>query len=174
MGCEKTKSRLVEQLRLLEKVSSGPHMSFTVLPTLLSPSLSDERTLLVNPVLPPTSQAVNEQNHAACGRACVGRRSPTAQLTCGGPRPWHAWDWGRHGMWRPWKRSTSAISHADRGRNRKENEPNVHNHWLVGIFGENLEATACESRGDGAMKFVLAKSCSCFWLWLWVEANHFG
>jgi hypothetical protein len=42
----------------------------------------------------------------------------------------------------------------------------------VNNFRENLKATAGESRGEGAVKFVLAKSC--FLLWLWVEANAIG
>ena len=42
--------------------------------------------------------------------------------------------------------------------------------WV--IFLNSWKPKAGESRGKGAVKFVLGKSC--FWLWLWVGANPFG
>jgi hypothetical protein len=37
------------------------------------------------------------------------------------------------------RRSVSPDSHANRGRNRKKTNGNVHNQWQVSIFCKNLE-----------------------------------
>lgn len=55
----------------------------------------------------------------------------------------------------------AAPTRRDSGQEGEKTNRAQHNHWQMSNFRENLESTAGESRGEGAVKILLARGCFC-------------